>query len=129
MAVILPLITKFPIIALACAFLVSAAFGRIVKENLEHGIAFNGLAAILLSINLALLALASTFSCSTSASLCLPGLHPNDAVIKWLAAPGFYAILGGFVIVPVSALVLSAYAFGWVYWIIGGRKRYQPTKI
>lgn len=128
MTIIFLLIVKFPIIAFFCALLISAAFGKIVKQNLERGIKFNGFAAVLLFVNLALLALASTYSCATSGSFCLPGFDRDDASIEWLAALGFYAILGGFLIVPVSAFVLSTFALGWVYWIVGGCKRYPSAK-
>ncbi|WP_312809223.1 hypothetical protein [Agrobacterium cavarae] len=128
MTMIFPLMAKFPIITIIFGLLISAAFGKIVKENLECGINFNGLAAVLFCINLALLGLASTFSCSTSGSFCLPGVDRDDALIEWLASFGLYAIIVGIFIVPISAFVLSTYAFGWIYWIVGGRKRYPSAK-
>ncbi|MHA7970146.1 hypothetical protein [Rhizobium sp. CAU 1783] len=128
MTIIFLIIVKFPIIVFFCALLISVALGKIVKENLERGVNFNGIAAVLICVNLALLALASTFSCATSGSFCLPGVDRDDASTQWLAALGFYATLGGFLIVPVSAFVLSTFALGWVYWIVGGRKRYPSAK-
>lgn len=128
MTMIFPLIAKFPIITLICGLMISAACGKIVKENLEHGINFNRLAAIMFCINLVLLGLVSAFSCSRSGSFCIPGVDPDDALIEWLAPFGLYAIMVAFFIVPISAFVLSTYAFGWVYWIVGGRKRYPSTK-
>ncbi|KQO79735.1 hypothetical protein [Rhizobium sp. Leaf262] len=128
MTIIFPLIAKFPIIALVCGLLVSAAFGKIVGENLERGINFNRFAAVLICINLALLGSASSFSCATSGSFCLPGVDSDDALVQWLAVPGFYAFFVGLFIVPMSAFILSTYAFGWIYWIVGGRKRHTSAK-
>ena len=115
----------FPILASLAVLFIAALLGLFVNGSLKRGV-YNGRYMVPLVIaNVFLLTLNQFYECAAGGK-CWLGLPSQGILTGGMATVGLVASIALILALPVSALILSAHAFGWLYWLLGGKRRIKP---
>jgi len=105
------------------AILTSAFIGFPIRDSLRRGTFPSGWMKFFAFTNLIVIILVSFHTCASSGTFCLPGAEKGQLWVGLLGTLGFFASMLAVILLPISALFLSSFAFGWLYWIATGQKR------
>lgn len=112
------------VIGILCLLLVPVFLGFVAKDNIERGtlrtwyLEKSIWASFILGAPVIFLAV----------NPIIPGeCADHGPVVGTLLAVVFFLSVAGVFLLPVFGAVILVYAFGYLFWLVGGRRRIQPS--